>query len=146
LVLVGSWHGGGGTRYVYRYDSSTQLTSTSLLTSLDAPFAINRTGSRVIINHRNVYDRDLTAMGTLPSTTRIAALAPSWMRAYTYDDNGTIRTFDVTAPVNNSFSEIEPPRTPPADPGATTGNRMLVTPDGQALFLMGQLQIVLVPL
>jgi hypothetical protein len=68
------------------------------------------------------------------------------MRAYTYDDNGTIRTFDVTAPVNNSFSEIEPPRTPPADPGATTGNRMLVTPDGQALFLMGQLQIVLVPL
>ncbi|MFC4314264.1 IPT/TIG domain-containing protein [Steroidobacter flavus] len=146
LVLLGSWYGGGSDTTIARYESSTQLARTSLNLSLDEPIVINRTGSRVIMNHRNVYDRDLTAIGTLPSTTLVAALAPSLMRAYTYDNNGTIRTFDVTAAVSGAFAEIELPRTPTSNPGTTGLNRLLVTPDGRALFVMGQQQIVLVPL
>ncbi|HEY5810239.1 MAG TPA: hypothetical protein VIT67_19865 [Povalibacter sp.] len=146
LVLLGSWYG-AGTRPLYRYDSSThRLVSTALTAESVVAIAVNRTGSRVILNTRDVYDRDLIAIGTLPQSTRVATLAHGSLRAYTYDNDGTVRTFDVSAAVNGEFTEIEPPRTLTDNPGTGMEHRLLLTPDDRALFLTGNQQIVLVPL
>ncbi|MFL6550707.1 MAG: hypothetical protein ACJ8OJ_18595 [Povalibacter sp.] len=146
LVLLGSWNG-AGTRPLYRYDSdSHQLAITALSAKSVVAVTANRTGSRVILNNLEVYDRDLGFIGTLPETTRVAALAHGSSRAYTYDEDGTIHTLDVSAAVDGSFLEIGAPRALTNQPGTGMMYRMLITPDDQALFLTGNQQIVLLPL
>jgi hypothetical protein len=144
-VLLGSWYG-GGLRYITRYDSNTnQLQDTSFLYSLQA-IAINRDGSRILLNQAEVYDKNFNLIGTLPGTTRMGALSPTMLRAYTYDASGTIRTFDISSAVAGSFAEVAAPIPVTSDPGSVYGNNMIVTLDGKAIFLAGSARLLLIPL
>jgi hypothetical protein len=144
-VLIGSWHG-AGSNAVMRYDGdNNQLINTSLVRSVYS-IGLNRTGDRALFDYLQVYGRDLQLLSSLPATTRAAALAPNSRRAYTYDNNGTVRVFDVSAAAVGTFPEILPAITLAEGPGTASVYRILVSHDEEALFIAGSEQVVVVPL
>lgn len=137
---------------VYQYRASpSALSATGLMLdqfggSHIVPTAVDRAGTRIVMQGTRVYDKDYVLLGTLPSTTIAVVLKPDGTRAYTFDDSGRVRTWDLTVnPVGaGAFSEIGSPGvTPTADPGFNA--KIAITPDGGTLFLAGGDRIVVMP-
>lgn len=135
---------------VYSYSaSSDSLATTSVsLRQNTVPPAVDRAVTRVILNGLRVYgvvDNDLSLFGTLPETTAAVVLKPNGTRAYTYDPTaGGIVTYDVSVDRDEAAYVALGAATPLAgNPGE--GVKMIISPDGGALFLAGSGQIVVQP-
>lgn len=142
VLLVGSTNS-SPLKYDASTDQLTRLTSPLSAAVVD----LDRTGERALFDSRHVYSRDFQLLGSLPQTTRAAALSPSGRRAYAYDENGTVRTFDLTAPTAGSFTEVLPAITVAQSPGAdATKLQILVSHDARALFIAGNERALVIPL
>jgi hypothetical protein len=131
---------------VLTYTASSNLFAVSgiaLKQSTIAP-AVDRTGSRNVLNGTRVYGATFVLLGRLPDATLAVAVRPDGKRAYTYDGTA-LRTFDISAAVTDAgaYAPIGSPVTLAGDPGA--GVRMTISPEGGALFLAGSTQIVIQP-
>ena len=81
------------------------------------------------------------ARGSLPTTTIGAVLAPTAMRAYTYDQTGTVRIFDLSStPVVEVLPAITLTGTPVSKQATLT-----ITQDGGTLFLGLDSGIIITP-
>lgn len=95
-----------------------------------------------------VYDRNWTIRGSLPQSAFDIVLAPDGSRAYTYDADGLVHIYDLTAAtVMGMFPEIGA-LTLIGSPGTSVPSltRLAITPDGRKLFLAGSDQVVIQPL
>jgi hypothetical protein len=132
---------------VLRYDPITQATSVALTSTVPPPtgqastISLNRHGTLALLNSTQVLDSSLSAVGSLPGTTIGAVLAPTAMRAYTYDQNGTVRTWNVSTP---PIVEVTPAITLTGTPVSTQAV-LTVSPDGGTLFLGLDSGIVITP-
>jgi hypothetical protein len=132
---------------ILRYDPITQATSLALTSTVPTPagqastISLNRHGTLALLNSTQVLDSSLSAVGSLPTTTIGAVLAPTAMRAYTYDQNGTVRIWDVSA---TPVVEVTPAITLTGTPVSTQAV-LTVTPDGGTLFLALDSGIVITP-
>jgi hypothetical protein len=136
------------------WNASTEQLTSGHQSHNFAEIKLNRDGSRVLrftgLNGAQVYDTSQNLLGTLPTTTVVGVLAPSGLRAYTYDSNGTIRVFDLTTPPADGqslYPEILPAIIPSASPSSSpnTVAKMVISPDGGRLFVAGDQQVVVVP-
>jgi len=161
-ILIGS----GSGNEIFAYDASSGTTSTKAITFppviRTAP-ALNRTGSRFILNDGNfntglvrVFDGGtFGALGDLPATTVTAVLSPDGNTAYTFDSSGKVRKFDLSGVPPGSGVPYPEAGTPggislAGSPGTPAfveglGIKMVISPDGGTLFLAGGTQIVVQP-
>jgi hypothetical protein len=153
-VLIGSRAIGAGITQPMQYFNvlSGTLTAISMTTTVDR-LVIDGRGDKAVVNGSLVFDPHvMTQTGMLPSTTLGAVLSRDGSRAFTWDQNGTIRTFNtinVPATPATLYPEIMPAITPAGDPGAGVNGaslRMALSPDSRTLFLAGSAQIVVQPL
>ena len=102
----------------------------------------------MISREDGVRDANFSLIGRLPNTTRIIGISPEIPRAYSFDEAGTLRVFDVSAPVVNGFLvELPPAITPPVDPDALFGTAPLViSPDSLTAFVAGRARLIVQPL
>jgi len=110
--------------------------------------AMNRRGTLMVSREDGVYDANFHRIGYLPNTTRLFGVSQHLPRVYTFDDNGTIRTFDTSAiSISGSLAEVLPAITPLADPDALFGTApMVVSPDGLTTFVAGRARLLVQPL
>jgi hypothetical protein len=138
----------GGPRTLRYNSDSGELAENPV--SLRARFKplLSRDGSKVLfLDPLRVYDAGLTLLGTLPTSTLTAALAPSGLRAYAYDNStNTVHVFNlsVAPPMAGDYPEILPAITLTNNPGSAWP--MVISPDGGTLFIGGSDAIVVVPL
>jgi hypothetical protein len=153
----------GFSNEIYHYDASTRVTS---LTGISFNFvrsrpSLSRTGSRFVLNDGEfnsgiirVFDgTSFAALGDLPATTVAAVISPDGNRAYTFDSNGKLRTFNLagTPPgTGNPYPEVGTGTTLAGSPGTPAfvpglGIRMIISPDGGTVFLAGGDRIVIQP-
>jgi hypothetical protein len=145
-VLMGSTFNSGN---VYQYNASTGLLSATSMFLNTYNIDLNRTGSRILMNKQSIYNENFGYLGSLPTSTLSSVLSPSGARAYSYDSNGTLRVFDLTAtPVGGFFPEIGTGTVLPSDPGPGvngTDMKMAISPDGGTLFLAGSSVVIVQP-
>ncbi len=113
--------------------------------------SMDREGARLLMNSRLVFDQiTLAQQASLPTTTLAGVLSRAGNRAYTFDADGKIHTFDLSVvQMSGIYPEIGTGITPLGNPGAGTGGAdmlMTISPDGRTLFLAGATQIVVQPL
>jgi hypothetical protein len=126
--------------------SSGQLSQTASIVQ-SASVAVDRHGTRVLLNATDVYDAGINKLGSLPTTTVASTISADATRAYAYDGNGTVRVFDLTAsPVNSFYPEITPAKTLLNSPATSTWASLVVSPDGGSLFVAIASGIYVVPL
>jgi hypothetical protein len=126
--------------------SSGQFDATPAnLTQNAVPPAIDRVGTRALLNGTNVYGPGFALFGTLPTGAVAATLKPDGTRAYTYDPNaGGIRVFNVSETRNGeAYSAIGNPVPLVGDPGANP--RMTISLDGNTLFIAGSTRLIVQP-
>lgn len=132
---------------VYLYSTSTNTltaSSVSLRQNAVAP-AVNRAGTRIVLNGLRVYDSNLALLGTLPDTTEAVVLNSTGTRAYTLDSTaGGILVFDTSVDRDEAAYVALGPVTPVAA-ALGSGVRMIITPDNGTLFLGGSARIVVQP-
>ncbi|HEY0943295.1 MAG TPA: IPT/TIG domain-containing protein [Steroidobacter sp.] len=133
---------------IYVYGTSSNALSPSSVPGVNqnsVPPAIDRAITRIVLNGTRVYDGSLGFLGTLPDTTAAVAIKPDGKRAYAYDTAaGGIHVYDISVDRDEAAYTPLGTATPLAgDPGS--GVRMIITPDGQTLFLAGSTQIVVQP-
>jgi len=109
--------------------------------------AIDRTGSRILLNGLGVYDSAFGLVGALPSTTLAAVPSPDGTKVYAYDSAAAgIVTYDATTAVTTAGTVLPVLGSTIAlsgDPGSNV--QMVITPFGNGLFLAGSDRIVVVP-
>ena len=126
--------------------SSGQLSQTASIVQ-SASVAVDRHGTRVLLNESDVYDAGINKLGSLPATIVASTISADATRAYAYDHNGTVRVFDLTAaPVNSVYPEITPAKTLLNSPPTSTWASLVVSPDGGSLFVAIASGIYVVPL
>ncbi len=138
---------------IMQWNASTEQLSVAQSSNVFYWASLSRDGSRKLVGGSGgatqVFDANLNPIGTLPSTTLIGVVAPSGLRAYTYDLNGTVRVFDLTTPPGSQamFPEILPAITPSASPSTNQSNplKMVITPDGGTVFIAGDRQVIVLP-
>lgn len=126
--------------------SSGQFDSTAAsLTQNAVPPAVDRGGTRALLNGTNVYGPGFALFGTLPAGAVAATLKPDGTRAYTYDPSaGGLRVFDVAETRNGqAYSAVGNPVALVGDPGANP--RMTISLDGNTLFIAGSTQLIVQP-
>ncbi len=109
------------------------------------PPALDRTGTRIVLERTRVVDGTFAALGALPATTLAAVLKADGSRAYTFDSSGSLRTFDLSGAAPGTgvvYPEVLPATTLAGSPG-TTGVKMVISPDGGTIFLAGDARIVI---
>jgi hypothetical protein len=132
---------------VLQYDASTgglSLTGTNL--NIGAA-ALDRTGSRIVLNGSLVFNKSFVQIGSIPCGYMQTVLAPDGSRAYCYGSNlgNTLHTYDLSVPpVAGVFPEIGAGITLASNPGALS--KMAISPDGGTLFIAGSSRIVVQPL
>lgn len=118
----------------------------------DSPSA-NLMGTRIRV-YQGVYDENLRRLGLAPPPGASGGMNAEGTRLYTYshptltDSNAYLRTFDLTLPaVGGHFVESHPPIVLAGTPGGevTLGPRIIVTPDGGTVFLVGSEGIAVQP-
>lgn len=119
--------------------SAVALNQTSVAPAMDG------SATRTVPNGINVYDANLSLMGTLPATTLAVALKPDGKRAYTYDSAAAaVLTFDTSTDKDgNALPQIGTAAALAGNPGG--GVIMTISPDGNTLFLAGSAQVVVQP-
>jgi hypothetical protein len=133
---------------------ATTPTGLHLLTG--KPPMLSRDGSKMVLDRTQVRDGDFNLLGNLPATTDAVVLSPDGTRAYAYDHSGKFITYDLTAaPVADIYPPLGSPVTLAGDPGPTTTGSaplfsdeivmMTITPDGSAVFIVGNKGIVVQP-
>lgn len=92
-----------------------------------------------------VYDAAYTALGTVGPNARAVAVSATGERAYVFDANGELLTFDLTVdPAGGDYTEIDAVALDPAvDPADQV--ELLVTQDGGTTFLAGSARILVQP-
>ncbi len=150
---------GAASEFVEKYLSSTgELSTTGLVTSNLSGVSLDKTGSRTIIwhtgaiNEHRVYDENLSLLGSLPPLDGqsflngiAGALSPDGTRAYAYNNStGLLHVLDTTTSDGaGGFVEIGTATTI-AD-SAGTNPRMVVTPDGGTIIIVGSSNVLVVP-
>jgi hypothetical protein len=149
VVIVQQDSTGATTPALYQLVAATgSLSTVALGINRNAVLpAIDRTGSRIVLNGLGVYDATFGLIGALPSTTLAAVPSPDGSRVYAYDSaSAGIVTYDATTAVATSTTVLPVLGTTIAlsgDPGS--GVQMVITPFGNGLILAGSQQIVVVP-
>jgi hypothetical protein len=138
--------------YIYTpLTNQTQSSAQALLQNSVAP-AMDRGGTRAVLNGTRVYDTSLaltgalTLMGKLPDSTSAVAFNPSGSRTYAYDPTaGGILVYDTSKAVDEAgnYTALGPVTPLVGDPGSNV--RMTITADGGTLFIAGSAQIVVQP-
>jgi hypothetical protein len=147
VFLASNANGYGGFPPVAVYNASNgQLSQTSSIVQ-SASISVDRHGTRVLLNAKDVYDAGINLLGSLPTTTVASTISADATRAYTYDSSGAVRVFDLTAsPVNSLYPEITPAKTLPSSPASSTWASLVVSPDGGSLFVAIATGLYVVPL
>ena len=154
LIVTTPYFTSGGDNQVMSLDAATgAVTNTGIVPSADVIPALDRRGTRIVIDRTRVYSGGYVLLGTLPSSTLAVVLRPDGSRAYTYDRSGRLRTFDLTAvPAGGAFPEIGSGITLAGDPGSEVESvfssavvEMAMTPDGRTVFIAGSLAVVVQP-
>lgn len=144
---------------VYNATNGSFTTST---TATQAVYRVemDRTGSRALITVMDnqaqitatIYNGSLTALGTLPMTAQLEAayvLAPDGRYAYVYyKSSNLIRKFDLDAPSGGGFVEVGTGTAladSPTEEGARNFPLMIISPDGETLFLGGNKNVIVMP-
>lgn len=142
------------------YDAGTEnLVTTGLQTrDLVNVFSINTTATRSILWHlgsiaqHRVYDANFNVLGSLSIFDNSLAIndiasviSPDGNRAYTYNNTtGKLQVFDLNSPDGlGGFNEIGTGSVLADHAG--TDPRMLVTPDGGLIFIIGNTNMLVVP-
>jgi WD40 repeat protein len=159
LVLTSDPLSTGGS--ILTYDASngtlTERTAGNATTSGsdNEKVTISRDGSRILLlspessgggNRPVVYDASFAVLGRLPVGLNGFVLKPDGSAAYGYYPGTTsVRKFDLTVPPDGSgiFPELGS-ATVVASPG-TSSTAMTMSPDGSALFLAGDQQVIVLP-
>jgi hypothetical protein len=131
----------------YEDVAGNQIVATAVMRNVES-MASDRTADRLVlvgVTATEVFDRNFSLLGQLPSTTLAAVLTSNGQRAYTYDSAGSVRAFDLTATVasNTSYPEIGSPTVPANSPG--TGVVMTISPDSNTLFIAGNQRVLIMP-
>jgi len=107
--------------------------------------AMDRTGTRAVLNGTNVYGPSFMLLGKLPESTAAVVLRSDGKRAYAYDtDAGGILVYDVSADrEGEAYAALGPAVPLPANPGANP--RMTISPDDNVLFIAGDAQLIVQP-
>jgi hypothetical protein len=138
--------------FIIEYNASTGRMANTILRpnhSLDQPATLDASGSKlgVFLNGTNrIYNRSYTLLGSIPGQIRTMVLNPQGTRAYALNQTGVLRTYNLAVNVNgSSFPELGTglPQVVPASSGSTV--RLLITPDGGTLFLIGDAGIAVIP-
>jgi hypothetical protein len=121
-----------------------EVTAASIHQNTVVP-AVDRSGSRAVLNGTQVRGTGFALFGTLPSSTAAVALKSNGTRAYAYDPTaGGIVTYNTSADNDEDPYPAVGTTTPIAgDPGS--GVKMTISPDGRTLFLAGSARIVVQP-
>ncbi len=153
----------GGGVYLANTAAGT-LTATGLQALSSFEPVLDRTGDRIALSldqsitpHWEIFDGNYTDLGSLPTTTLVVILSPDGHKAYTFDQSGLLRTFDLTAtPVAGVFPEIGTGITLAGSPGVSVPSgtglgsnsqplRMAMTPDGATVFIAGTDALIVQP-
>ena len=147
VLVVSNAPGAPSGPAIAKYDTSTgKLTQLGSFVQ-SGTISIDRHGTRVLLNATDVYDQNLTLLGSLPGTTVGSVLSPDAHRAYTYDSAGSVRVFDLTtAPTAGLYPEITPAKSLSGSPVPSSSARLIVSPDGGTLFVALAGSVFVVPL
>ncbi|WP_157994651.1 IPT/TIG domain-containing protein [Peristeroidobacter agariperforans] len=119
---------------MYEYDSATStLRRIDQVMRADA-IQLDRTGSRILLNNTDVYDRDFQLLGQLSADTIAAVFSPNLPRIYAYDSTGQLSSYDLTG------TTVTPIRS--WSPSASAGDPlrrvvMTITAEGWTLLIAG---------
>lgn len=119
---------------------SLNMTNSSLIRNVDSIHS-DRTGSKWVIDHTDIYNDAFALVGRLPNSTLASTLSHNGLTAYTVDSNNTLRKFDLTTVNNGEFVEQGTGITLPGIPG--TDPVMTITHDGSTLFMVGDINLVI---
>ena len=130
---------------------ATTPTGIHLLTGV--PPAMDRAGTRIVLNNTRVYDDAYNYLGDLPSTTDAVVLSPDGTLAHAFDHSGRLLTYDLTGtPVSGIFPQIGTGIVLAGDPGRATVTLysdavvlMSITPDGKTVFIAGSKAVIVQP-
>ncbi len=126
--------------------ASGSISATAVTLNQNAtPPALDRDGTRIVLNGTHVYDGGSALLGLLPEATSAATVSPSGNRVYTYEaaDN-SVRVFDISETNSGeAYAPLGSPVALAALPGA--GPKMTISADGNTLFIAGAAQIVVQP-
>ena len=131
---------------VYRYNAATSIFSSSgiVLNQNSVAPALDRSATRIVLNGTNIYDNMSSLFGTLPATTLAVVLKPDASRAYTFDSDSKLHSFDISASASGSaYTELGSGTVLAGNPG--TGVKMTISPDGGTVFIAGSNMIVVQP-
>ncbi|MBT8098436.1 MAG: hypothetical protein KJO82_01735 [Gammaproteobacteria bacterium] len=114
--------------------------------------ALSGNAERIVIAYENVvgapstvYDAAYTALGTVGPNARAVAVSASGERAYVFDTNGELLTFDLSVdPGGGAYTEIDAVALDPAIDLADKVE-LLVTQDGGTAFVAGSARILVQP-
>lgn len=121
-----------------------EVTTASIHQNAVAP-AVDRNGSRAVLNGTNVHGAQFALFGTLPNTTAAVALKSDGTRAYAYDTSaGGIVTYDISEDNDEDpYSSVGSTVPLAGNPGS--GVKMTISPDNNTLFIAGSTQLVIQP-
>jgi hypothetical protein len=147
-VLIGDTQNQRTVRYVSGDLEASWFDPTFAVNPYFLQLVMNRRGDLMVSREDGVRDANFSLIGRLPNTTRLFGISPELPRAYSFDEAGTLRVFDVSAPVVNGFlAELTPAITPAADPDAMFGTAPLViSPDSLTAFVAGRARLIVQPI
>jgi len=151
--LLASQSGLSPPASLFQYSAATgRVTATSVNINEypDQPAALDNSASKIIAyagGTNNVYDATYALLGTLPGSARLIVVKPDGTRAYGWNQDSTLHSYDLTAPtVGGAFPQVGAAVTvsTPASNGSAT-LRSAITPDGGTLFVAGDTGVAVVP-
>jgi len=130
---------------VQMYNASTGGLTVSGLSTMGTTVSVDISGNKVLIG-RNIYDSNLTLLGTFPATSLGGVVNGDGTVAYSYESatvGGAIKKYNLNAG-NGTGGFVEVASTNiPDTPGA--GNvAMTLTPDQGTLFVGGATQLIVI--
>ena len=133
---------------VYYHDSAlaptmnpASMVSAGLSRNADI-ISSDRTGTKWIFDHVDVYTDQFILLGSLPVTTLASIMSHDGTIAFTVDSGGTVRKFDLTSVTAQLFTEIGTGTVLAATPGANPV--MTISHDGGRLFIAGDQNVVII--